>query len=108
MGSIAAQMADFVFVTSDNSRSESPGDIIGDILQGMEAYDNFAVIPDRRQAIFAAVESAGAGDIILLAGKGHETYEIDGDGRHPFDEKAIVKEAVARLLQNKQADDGAV
>ena len=96
MGRIASRMADFVIVTSDNSRTEAPEAIISDILQGVDKESAFAVIPDRAEAIEYAVRGAREGDIILLAGKGHETYEITADGIRPFCEKQIVCEAVKR------------
>jgi UDP-N-acetylmuramoyl-L-alanyl-D-glutamate--2,6-diaminopimelate ligase len=96
MGSVASRLADMVYVTSDNARSESPEAIIQDILVGIDREKPYRVIRDRAVAIEMAVREAKAGDIILLAGKRHEKYEIDGDGKHPFDEKAIVAAAVAR------------
>ncbi len=94
MGRIASRMADFVIVTSDNSRSENPGSIIADIMTGLDKESTFAVIPDRAEAIAYAIENARTGDIILLAGKGHETYEITAAGTRPFSERAIVAEAI--------------
>ena len=96
MGSVASRLADMVYVTSDNARSESPEAIIADILVGIDREKPYRVIRDRAVAIEMAIRKARTGDIILLAGKGHEQYEIDGDGKHPFDEKAIVAAAVAR------------
>ncbi len=90
MGRIASRMADFLIVTSDNSRSEPPGNIINDILHGVDKESAFAVIPDRAEAIDYAIRNTQRGDILLLAGKGHETYEITADGSHPFSEKNIV------------------
>ena len=93
MARIASRMADFLVITSDNSRSEEPDRIIGDILAGVDKESEFAVVPDRADAIRYAIRHARAGDIILLAGKGHETYEIDRRGKHPFCEKDIAVEA---------------
>ncbi len=90
MGRIASRMADFLIITSDNSRSESPERIIDDILHGVDKESAFAVIPNRAEAIDYAIRYARSGDIILLSGKGHETYEITADGTHPFCEKDIV------------------
>lgn len=92
MGRVASEMADMVIVTSDNSRSEKPMDIIGEILCGIEDGAAYTVIEDRRAAIEFAIKNARAGDIILLAGKGHEQYEIDKSGRHAFSEREIVSE----------------
>lgn len=100
MGRLAAELADFVIVTSDNSRSEEPQAIIEEILGGVTACESadYTVIVDRREAIEYAVSHARRGDVILLAGKGHETYEINQTGRHPFDERAIVEEIAARTV----------
>ncbi len=100
MGKIATELADFAVITSDNSRSEDPMDIINEILSGVEK-DNFKVICARRDAIAYAVENAQDGEIILVAGKGHENYEITKDGKHPFDEKGEVLKAVEKRFGNK-------
>lgn len=94
MAAVASRMADSVILTSDNSRTEDPLAILADILKGMDPECDHVVIPDRREAIQYAVRYARRGDIILLAGKGHEAYEIDKNGRHPFSEKNLVMEAV--------------
>lgn len=93
MGKIASRLADFVIVTSDNSRSEDPIAIIDDILSGITPDTPHMVIPGRREAIEYAVRTAAPGDVLLLAGKGHESYEIDKNGKHPFSERSIVREA---------------
>lgn len=93
MGAIASKLADFVIVTSDNSRSEDPVEIIRQILGGVDREKEHIAITSRREAIRYAVENAKPGDMIILAGKGHETYEIDRTGRHPFDERAEVQNA---------------
>ena len=93
MAAVASRMADLVIITSDNSRSEDPMTIIEDILRGMDPDCDHVVLPDRREAIRYAVRYARRGDIILLAGKGHETYEIDKNGKHSFSEKTLVMEA---------------
>jgi UDP-N-acetylmuramoyl-L-alanyl-D-glutamate--2,6-diaminopimelate ligase len=95
MGRIATELADFAIVTSDNSRSEDPMDIIFEILSGIKK-DNYKVICSRRDAIAYAIENATPGEIILLAGKGHENYEITKDGKHPFDEKSEVLKALEK------------
>lgn len=96
MGQIASRMADFVIVTADNSRSEPTAEIIADILKGIDRRAHYRVIQDRRSAIQHAIEHARQHDVIILAGKGHETYEINQNGRQAFDERVIVQEAVAR------------
>lgn len=93
MGTIASRFADFVIVTSDNSRSEDPVEIIRQILRGVNREKEHVAITSRHEAIRYAVENAGDGDMIVLAGKGHETYEIDRTGRHAFDERAEVQKA---------------
>ena len=94
MARIASRLADAVVITSDNSRNEDPAAIIRDILAGIDRESEYAVIPDRAEAIRHTIRTARAGDVILLCGKGHETYEIDRTGRHPFDERAVVREAL--------------
>ena len=99
MGAVAERYADKVVVTSDNSRSESTLLIIRDILSGIKS-DKCIVIPVRRDAIFAAVCTAEEGDTVLLAGKGHERYEIMGNIRSFFDEKEIINEALRARTAN--------
>ncbi|MGM9653678.1 MAG: UDP-N-acetylmuramoyl-L-alanyl-D-glutamate--2,6-diaminopimelate ligase [Eubacteriales bacterium] len=101
MGHIASALADRVIVTSDNSRTEKPENILGDILRGIDQARPHTVIPDRREAIRCAVAEARPGDILLLAGKGHEKYEIRADGKHPFDEAEIVRAAYAEQSGGK-------
>ena len=93
MGEIASRLSDFCIVTSDNPRSENPTAIINDILEGMKnSKTPKEVIENRKEAIFRALENARENDIILLAGKGHETYQILNDGTIHFDEREIVAE----------------
>lgn len=93
MGEIAASLSDFTIVTSDNPRSEEPGAIIRDIEKGMEQYkDKYTVVENRKEAIRYSMKNARENDVIILAGKGHETYQILKDGTIDFDERAIVKE----------------
>jgi UDP-N-acetylmuramoyl-L-alanyl-D-glutamate--2,6-diaminopimelate ligase len=97
MGEIAQRLADVAIVTSDNPRSESPEAIIDDIVAGMKTGE-YARIVNRREAIAEALRSARAGDVVLLAGKGHETYQIVGSQKLDFDERAIV----ADLMSNTE------
>lgn len=101
MGAIAGQLADVVVVTSDNPRTEEPQAIIDDILKGMEGTGaQRHVEPDRRRAIALALSLAQAGDTVVLAGKGHETYqEIDGV-QHHLDEREEVAAFFAGEKQN--------
>lgn len=91
-----------VIVTSDNPRSEDPKKIIEDICSGFDLIKPL-VIEDRRSAILHSIENAKAGDIIVIAGKGHERYVIDNDGYHDFDEREIIKEAI--LKRKKSVDE---
>ena len=96
MGKIACDIADFVVVTTDNPRTEVPGDIIRDILAGMEGTKTpYTVVEDRIQAIHWAMDHAEAGDVIVLCGKGHETYQEVNHVKHPMDEREIVADYLA-------------
>ena len=98
MGRIGAELADVVVVTSDNPRTEDPLSIIDQILKGMEGLDTpCTVIENRRQAIRWAMDHAGTGDVIILAGKGHETYQEIGHEKFLLDER---EEVAAHLLGN--------
>lgn len=90
MGETACQLADFSIITSDNPRGEDPQAIIRDILPGFKK-ENYTVVVDRQQAIEKALTSAQKEDIVLLAGKGHETYQIFKNKTIPFDERKIVQ-----------------
>lgn len=107
MGTVAESYADYTVVTSDNPRGENPHTIIRDILRGMPDQKKRRVIVNRERAIRETVLTAKDGDIILLAGKGHETYEITAKGIRPFDERALVKEALAmrKTTKNSQESD---
>ena len=94
MAQIASRLSDEVIVSSDNSRGEDPKQIFSDILKGIDKEKTYAVIEDRQRAIEEAVASAKHDDIIVLAGKGHENYEINANGKMPFDEKKIVTAAL--------------
>jgi len=96
MGEVAARLSDVVIVTDDNPRSEDPAKIRADVLAGARAVDLGAIeVAGRREAIAHALEMAGAGDIILLAGKGHETGQIIGDRVLPFDDALVARECAA-------------
>ena len=97
MAAAAAKYADFVIVTSDNPRTEDPQAIIDEILPGLEGYDTpHVTIVNRREAIYYAVRNAQPGDTIVLAGKGHEDYQIIGHEKFHFDEREVVAEALAQ------------
>jgi UDP-N-acetylmuramoyl-L-alanyl-D-glutamate--2,6-diaminopimelate ligase len=94
MGAVAARLADRVFVTSDNPRTEPPEAIIAEILAGIPAGTDLHVDADRRRAIRQAVADAGEGDLILVAGKGHEPYQEIHGVKHPFDDLCEVRKAM--------------
>lgn len=99
MGKTAAELSDFVMITSDNPRTEKPGDIINDILAGISKNSQVKSVTeeDREKAIEKAIGEAREGDFILVAGKGHEDYQIIGREKHPFDDALIVKKYLERL-----------
>ena len=92
----AAEAADRVVLTSDNPRTEDPRRIIADALEGVADRARVEVEPDRRAAIERAIREAADDDVVLVAGKGHETYQIVGTVRHPFDDREVVAAALAR------------
>jgi UDP-N-acetylmuramoyl-L-alanyl-D-glutamate--2,6-diaminopimelate ligase len=93
MGAIVDRLADVAIVTSDNPRTEDPERILDDIEQGMtKAHER---LEDRGRAVARAIEMAGPQDLIVLAGKGHETYQVRGTTPYPFDEREIVRAAYA-------------
>ncbi|MEK7828732.1 MAG: cyanophycin synthetase, partial [Deltaproteobacteria bacterium] len=105
MGEIATRLSDFTIITSDNPRTEDPLEIIKEVEAGIKNYPKildfkseithgYTAIPDRHEAIIAAVNLAVAGDIILVAGKGHEDYQIIGDRRIPFEDTKEIKAAM--------------
>ena len=95
MGEIAARLSDIVIVTSDNPRSEDPAQIINEIESGIEkGAADCRINPDRRAAIREAINMAGRDDIVIIAGKGHETYQIVGDRKLHFDDREIAREAL--------------
>ncbi|HMO10898.1 MAG TPA: UDP-N-acetylmuramoyl-L-alanyl-D-glutamate--2,6-diaminopimelate ligase [Actinotalea sp.] len=92
MGQLAAELADLSIVTSDNPRTEDPDAIIDEIVAGFPSRDRLQRIADRREAIRWALDQAGPDDTLVLAGKGHETYQVIGTTSYPFDERAVVAE----------------
>lgn len=97
MARAAAEFGDHILVTSDNPRTEDPNAIIREIVAGFGGVEpsHVTIEPDRRAAIFAAVREAAAGDVVLIAGKGHEDYQIVGKAKHHFDDVEIAIEAAA-------------
>ncbi|HEV8260909.1 MAG TPA: UDP-N-acetylmuramoyl-L-alanyl-D-glutamate--2,6-diaminopimelate ligase [Burkholderiales bacterium] len=95
MGEVATRLADRVVITSDNPRSEKPRAIIDEILAG--AHPNYAIEEDRAAAILQAISGAAPQDVVLIAGKGHETYQEIGGRRLPFDDAEVAREILQRL-----------
>jgi UDP-N-acetylmuramoyl-L-alanyl-D-glutamate--2,6-diaminopimelate ligase len=97
MGLAAVEGADLVVVTSDNPRSEDPDAIIGEVVAGLSRSAALTVERDRRLAIRAAFEAAGEGDVVVIAGKGHETTQTIGESVVPFDDRVVAREELAAL-----------
>ena len=95
MGMAAASLSDFVVLTSDNPRSEDPLAIINDALVGLRRYDTPHIVePDRAKAIRMALREAQAGDIVVIAGKGHEDYQVLADRTIHFDDRETAREVL--------------
>jgi UDP-N-acetylmuramyl tripeptide synthase len=111
MGQISATFAHLSIVTSDNPRSEKPGDIIDQIIGGVRrvcqkeyavkelkhgfSHKGYCREPDRKRAIQTGIQAAEAGDMVLIAGKGHETYQIIGNISNPFDDRAVAQSVLS-------------
>ena len=91
MGRTAARLADFSILTADNPRHEDPSAIIADICEGFGSAHHFEVVDDRREAITRALDMAGKGDVVLIAGKGHENFQEFDNTMVPFDDREVVK-----------------
>ncbi|MDQ6707228.1 MAG: UDP-N-acetylmuramoyl-L-alanyl-D-glutamate--2,6-diaminopimelate ligase [Acidobacteriota bacterium] len=95
MGEVAAELSDLVVLTSDNPRSEDPLQIMNDVMVGLRRKDTRLIVePDRAEAIRRAIEEAQPGDFVILAGKGHETYQVLADKTIPFDDRATAREVL--------------
>jgi len=103
MGRVAGELANRIIVTDDNPRDEQPGVIAGEILKGIRTRrrDHVTVELDRREAIRKALLSANEGDVILITGKGHETYQLTGGVKREFDDRQVAKEELASMLNVK-------
>lgn len=103
MGDIAATLADRVILTSDNPRSEDPETIIREIFSGVprELHDKVTVAPDRAEAITSAVQDACAGDVILVAGKGHEQFQEIQGRRYPFQDQQVLRAEIAKWMERE-------
>jgi len=101
MGEVAGNHSDLVIVTSDNPRTENPLQIISEVEAGLQKTNNqYLVISDRREAIHQAIAKAKSNDVVLIAGKGHETYQIVGNDKYHFDDREIAREALENLMDN--------
>jgi UDP-N-acetylmuramoyl-L-alanyl-D-glutamate--2,6-diaminopimelate ligase len=98
MGATAVKNSDLVLLTKDNPRKEDAANIFIDILKGMTGFDNYKIIPDRREAIFEAISKAKKDDIIIIAGKGHEDYQILPSGTIHFSDREQVEEAIKKYV----------
>lgn len=97
MGRIATEMCDHAIMTSDNPRSEDPGAILSEIQKGVSGKNNYSIIEDREEAIRKSLEMARAGDIVIIAGKGHEDYQISGDKIIHFDDKEVAANVLGEM-----------
>ena len=106
MGAVAGRLSDFILITSDNPRSEDPAGIIEQVLRGItpdtrrDREQRVLTIADRREAIAKAIQLARAGDLVLIAGKGHEKCQVIGDRVLPFDDVAVARESLGRRRSN--------
>ena len=104
MGMVAARLSDVVVITSDNPRGEDPAQIIEEVMRGAEpearqSNARALTVVDRREAIHQAIAAAGAGDVVLIAGKGHEKYQVIGGTTFPFDDAAVARDALGTRRQ---------
>ena len=108
MGKVAGKFADLTIITSDNPRWEDPEKIIGEIVDGISKTNGrYRVIPDRAEAIRLAAELTQPGDVLLIAGKGHENYQEIRGVRYPMDDRQLVREAVRAAAQKEQKKEQA-
>ena len=106
MGQVAVRNSDLVIVTSDNPRTEDPQAILSDIEKGIEAVRQeercpYQTISDRAEAIQSAIEAAGSGDLVLIAGKGHEDYQILGTQKVHFDDREEARKAIRQRMHSR-------
>ena len=100
MGKVSSIFSDKTFITSDNPRSEEPMDIAGEIAEGISDKNNYSIEIDRFKAIQKALKEAEKGDIVLVAGKGHETYQIFKDTTVPFDDREVIRKVLTLHFNN--------
>ena len=100
MGRVACSESDLAIITSDNPRSEDPASIIDEVERGARETDGaYVVEPDRRLAIRRAVAAAAAGDVVIIAGKGHESIQELADGAVPFDDRAVARSEIESIVR---------
>ena len=105
MGEVSARLADFTVVTSDNPRFEQPIAIINDILVGVKKIGGkYVAIPDRKEAIAYCMANAKEGDVVVLAGKGHEDYQEIKGKKYPMDERELIAEIKREMFDSRQQD----
>lgn len=103
MGRVAVQLSDVVVLTSDNPRTEDPAAILREVEVGVKealverSHVQYQMMPDRRAAIAAAIQEAKPGDMVLIAGKGHEDYQILGTTKHHFDDREVARETIGTI-----------
>ena len=103
MGATGHALADHVWLTSDNPRNEDPAAIAAEVRAGVEGEGaSWIVELDRRRAITAAVHAAAAGDVVIIAGKGHEDYQEIKGKKYPFDDRQVVKDMMDALLKEQE------
>ncbi|OIP41038.1 hypothetical protein AUJ95_03880 [Candidatus Desantisbacteria bacterium CG2_30_40_21] len=106
MGNISGGLSDETILTNDNPRTEAPDDILGEIEAGIKQTNSqYQIIPDRREAIFHAIGSARKGDIVLIAGKGHEDYQIVGDKTTHFDDREVARDGLNEVQGRNIRED---
>ena len=96
MGQVATRLSDYTIITSDNPRTEDPQRIIDAIITGAESAADYVALPDRQEAIEHAIAIARPRDTIVIAGKGHEDYQILGQTRRHFDDREVAQAALER------------
>ena len=105
MGEAAGRYSDLALVTNDNPRGEDPEQIFREILPGLKSAE-YLVLPDRREAIEKALRSAQPGDMVIIAGKGHEEYQVLQDRVVPFSDRRVAGELVAKILAERRKMGG--
>ncbi|QBG37835.1 UDP-N-acetylmuramoyl-L-alanyl-D-glutamate--2,6-diaminopimelate ligase [Litorilituus sediminis] len=108
MAKAAADNADYLVLTNDNPRTESEQSIIDNMLTGLDGSEQVSVILDRKTAVLSTLAKAQEGDVVLLAGKGHEDYVILGNKKYPYNERAIVEQYYQDIMQHNQSHTGEV